>query len=73
MIDKLRRSLRRAAPILLALGLILSPAATTTSRAQEEFDVNGGSKSKGDPVPYYLGAGLLSMLVLFVVAKSARR
>ncbi|MHB1557497.1 MAG: hypothetical protein ACYC61_08460 [Isosphaeraceae bacterium] len=73
MIDMLWRSLRRAAPILLALGLILSPAATTTIRAQEEFDVNGGSKSKGDPVPYYLGAGMLSMLVLFVVAKSARR
>ncbi len=73
MIDMLRRSVRRTAPILLALGLFLSPAATSTTRAQEEFDVNGASKSKGDPVPYYLGAGLLSMLVMFVVAKSARR
>ena len=73
MIDMLRRLVRPIAPILLALGLVLSPAATSTSRAQEETDVNGQSTSKGDPVPYYLGAGLLSMLVMFVVAKSARR
>jgi hypothetical protein len=65
-----KRSARRIAPLLLALGLVLSPAASPTARAQEETP---GGESKGDPVPGYLGAGLLTMLVLFIVAKSARR
>jgi hypothetical protein len=72
MIDLLRRPLRRFAPILLALGLVLSPAAAPTARAQEEFNPEGSS-SKGDPVPGYLGAGLLMLLILFAVGKSARR
>ena len=42
-----------------------------TARAQEEAPAGG--ESKGDPVPGYLGAGLLTMLVLFIVGKSARR
>src|SRR5262249_6954590 len=65
------RSARRIAPLLLTLGLVLSPAASRTARAQEEAP--SGSESKGDPVPGYLGAGLLTMLVLFIVGKSARR
>ncbi len=58
---------------MLALGLVLSPAATPTARAQEEFNPDGPSASKGDPVPGYLGAGLLTLLILFAVGKSARR
>jgi hypothetical protein len=71
----LKRSARRIAPLLLTLGLILSPAASPTARAQEDPNAAGGSgeSSKGDPVPGYLGAGMLTMLILFLVAKSARR
>jgi hypothetical protein len=67
-----RRSARQIAPLLLTLGLVLSPAASPTVRAQEEGQSTGG-ESKGDPVPGYLGAGLLTMLILFIVGKSARR
>ena len=66
-----QRSTRRIAPVLLALGLLLSPAASRSVRAQEEAPAEGASK--GDPVPGYLGAGLLTLLVLFIVGKSARR
>jgi hypothetical protein len=68
----LKRSARRIAPMLLAAGLFLSPAAITTARAQEEA-ADTGPGSKGDPVPGYLGAGLLAMIVVFIVGKSARR
>jgi hypothetical protein len=68
----LKRSAPRIAPLLLAFGLILSPAASPTARAQEPPPA-GGEESKGDPVPGYLGAVLLTMMVLFVVGKSARR
>ena len=71
MTSLLRRSARRVAPLLLALGLVLSPAASPVARAQEEAPAE--SKGGGDPVPGYLGAGLLTLMVLFVVGKSARR
>jgi hypothetical protein len=71
MIPRLARSARRIAPLILAFGLVLSPAAGPSARAQEEAPAGG--ESKGDPVPGYLGAGLLTLLVLFVVGKSARR
>ncbi len=67
----LKRSARRIAPILLAAGLFLSPAAIPSARAQE-FPEPAGEK-KGDPVPGYLGVGLLTMIILFIVGKSARR
>ena len=72
MTDLLRRSSRRIAPWLLALGLVLSPAVSPTARAQEDPSAPA-EKSEGDPVPGYLGAGLLTMLILFIVGKSARR
>jgi hypothetical protein len=68
----IRRSARRIAPLLLALGLLLSPAIGPTARAQEDPNATG-EPSKGDPVPGYLGAGLLTLLILFIVGKSARR
>lgn len=63
---------RWMAPVLLAAGLVLAPPTAPTARAQEE--VPGEAKAKkGDPVPGYLGLGLLSMLAIFIVGKSARR
>ena len=73
MTSLFRRSARRIAPWLLALGLILSPAISSTARAQEDPTATAEGESKGDPVPGYLGAGLLTLLILFIVGKSARR
>jgi hypothetical protein len=42
------------------------------ARAQEA-PAGPEGESKGDPVPGYLGVGLLTMMVLFLVGKSARR
>jgi hypothetical protein len=67
----LKRSARRIAPMLLAATFFLSPAAIPSARAQD-FPEPAGEK-KGDPVPWYLGAGLLAMVILFCVGKSARR
>jgi hypothetical protein len=72
MIALLERSARRIAPLLLALGLILSPAISPTAHAQDDPNAPV-EKSAGDPVPGYLGAGLLTLLILFIVGKSARR
>ena len=72
MTGPLERSARRIAPFLLTFALFVSPAAAPSVHAQEETPAPG-SESKGDPVPGYLGAGLLTLLVLFIVGKSARR
>jgi hypothetical protein len=72
MIALFRRSARRIAPLLLAFGLLLSPAISPTARAQEDPTATA-EPSRGDPVPGYLGAGLLTLLILFIVGKSARR
>jgi hypothetical protein len=71
MTSLVARSARRIAPLILAVGLVLSPAASPIARAQEEPQAEGSSK--GDSVPGYLGAGLLTLLALFAVGKSARR
>lgn len=63
---------KRIGPLLLAFGLVLAPPSASTARAQEE-PAAAGDESKGDPVPGYLGAGLLTLLVLFIMGKSARR
>jgi hypothetical protein len=74
MILRLARSARWIAPLILAGGLVLSPAASPVARAQAQSETQQKEEdAKGDPVPGYLGAGILTMLVLFVVAKSARR
>ena len=65
------RIAKRLAPPMIALAFFLAPAAQPTARAQEETPAGG--ESKGDPVPGYLGAGLLTLMVLFIVGKSARR
>lgn len=71
MTDTLKRYARRLAPSMLALGLCLNPAIVPSAHAQEPEAT--AEKSEGDPVPGYLGAGLLTMLILFIVGKSARR
>jgi hypothetical protein len=73
MIAILKRFAPRIAPLILAVGLSLTPAFSPTVHAQEPATPGEGEKSEGDPVPGYLGAGMLVMLVLFVVGKSARR
>ncbi len=66
-----KRWARRIAPVLLAFGLVLTPAMTTTVRAQDE--AADAEKSEGRPLDGYFGAGVLTLLALFIVAKSARR
>ena len=66
------RFTRRIAPLLLAFGLALSPAMTTTGRAQEEAAPAAGENA-GRPLDGYLGTICLVLFALFVVGKSARR
>jgi hypothetical protein len=68
----LDRFTRRIAPLLLAFGLAMSPAMTTTVRAQDEAAPTG-EKAEGRPLDGYLGTICLVMFALFVVGKSARR
>ncbi len=67
-----KRWARRIAPLLLAFGLALTPAMTTTVRAQEPAPAEG-EKSEGRPLDGYLGTICLVLLALFIVGKSARR
>jgi hypothetical protein len=69
------RYTRWIAPLLLALGLSLSPALAPPVRAQEDGPATGteGGESKGRPWDGYFGTGVLIMLALWIVAKSARR
>jgi hypothetical protein len=53
---------------LLALGLIMSPAAF----AQEENEPAGGGE-KGRPLDGYLATAALCGMSLFIVGKTARR
>jgi hypothetical protein len=76
MTHVLHRWMRWFAPIVVALGLTLSPAPTRQVFAQVPDpsatpEPEGGEK--GRPLDGYLGTLCLVMLVLFVVAKSARR
>jgi hypothetical protein len=62
------------APIILALGLTLSPAPTRQVLAQEpDAAAEGGEESKGRPYDGYIATTCLVALALFIVAKSARR
>jgi hypothetical protein len=61
------------APIILALGLTLSPAPTRQVLAQEPEPAADPNGEKGRPLDGYLGTICLVMLALFIVAKSARR
>jgi hypothetical protein len=70
------RRMRWFAPIILATGLVLSPAPTRQAFAQVP-DPNAvpetGGGEKGRPLDGYLGTLCLVMFTLFTVARSARR
>jgi hypothetical protein len=63
------------APVLLGLGLLVTPAFSPPVRAQppadEIPDASGGEK--GRPLDGYLATITLVLLALFIVGKSARR
>jgi hypothetical protein len=72
MITTRNRFKRWIAPVLLGLGLWLTPAFSPPARAQEEApDASGGEK--GRPFDGYFATGTLMLLALFLVGKSARR
>ncbi|MEJ7636843.1 MAG: hypothetical protein WKF75_02340 [Singulisphaera sp.] len=64
------RLARLLAPLLLALTFGLTPS---SSRAQPPEEPVAEEEGSGNPVPGYLATGLLGGLILFIVAKSARR
>jgi hypothetical protein len=69
-----RALLRSALTLTLTLSLVLSLGLTPTpTRAQNEPPPAGGEGEKGRPLDGYIATGCLVGLVLFLVAKSARR
>jgi hypothetical protein len=72
-----RRSIRRIAPVLLALGLTLTPISSQPARAQGPNDPaaapEGEGRGQGRPLDGYFGTAVLLGLALFIVGKSARR
>jgi hypothetical protein len=64
------RFARTLAPMLLALMFGLAPS---PSRAQPPEEPAAAEESSGNPVPGYVATGLLGLLILFIVGKSARR
>ncbi len=72
MMTTRNRFKRWIAPVLLGMGLLLTPAFSPPARAQEEIpDASGGEK--GRPLDGYLATISLMLLALFLVGKSARR
>ena len=62
---------RFVAPVVLGLGLCVTPAFSPPARAQEETaDANA---EKGRPFDGYIATISLMLLALFIVGKSARR
>jgi hypothetical protein len=59
------------APVLLGVGLSISPTFSPPARAQDIPDASGGEK--GRPLDGYLATITLALLALFLVGKSARR
>ena len=64
------RLARTFAPLLLALAFGLAPS---PSRAQAPEDAPPAEEGSGSPISGYAATGILSALILFIVAKSARR
>jgi hypothetical protein len=74
MTHQFHRWMRWFAPIILALGLTLSPAPNRQVLAQvPDAAAEGGDGEKGRPLDGYIGTAILVFLALFIVAKSARR
>ncbi len=64
------RLARTLAPLLLALTFGLAPS---PSRAQPPEEPVAEEEGSGNPVPGYIATGMLGLLILFIVGKSARR
>ena len=64
------RLARMLAPLLLALTFGLAPS---PSRAQPPEEPVAEEEGSGNPVPGYIATGMLGLLILFIVGKSARR
>ena len=71
MIKPRNRFKRWIAPVLLGLGLSMTPAFSPPARAQEE--ATDPNAEKGRPLDGYLATITLALLALFLVGKSARR
>jgi hypothetical protein len=73
---RLYRWIRWLAPVILAIGLVFSPAPSRQALAQVG-DPNAVAEpegeGKGRPYDGYIGTACLVFFALFVVAKSARR
>ena len=72
MIKPRNRFKRWIAPVLLGLGLSMTPAFSPPARAKRKHPTPGG-ESKGRPFDGYLATITLVLLALFLVGKSARR
>jgi len=73
-----RRWTRRIAPVLLVLGLTLTPILSHPARAQAPNDPAAADeapagKGEGRMWGGYIGTAILVFLALFIVGKSARR
>jgi len=73
-----RRWTRPIAPVLLVLGLTLTPILSHPARAQGPNDAAAAEdetagKGTGRPLDGYIGTAILVFLALFIVGKSARR
>jgi hypothetical protein len=71
MIHLSNRWKRLIAPVVLGLGLCMTPAFSPPARAQEA--AADAESSEGRPLDGYLGTITLMLLALFIVGKSARR
>jgi hypothetical protein len=67
------RCKRWIAPVLLGLGLSLTPTFAPPVRAQAPEEAADPNGEKGRPLDGYLGTLVLVLLALFLVGKSARR
>jgi hypothetical protein len=73
MINLSNRWKRFIAPVVLGLGLCVSPALSPRVRAQAPEETADPNAEKGRPLDGYLATITLMLLALFLVGKSARR
>jgi hypothetical protein len=64
---------RWIAPVLLGVGLSLTPAVCPPAHAQAPEETADPNGEKGRPLDGYLATLTLVLLALFLVGKSARR
>jgi hypothetical protein len=69
----MKRMPRILAPLALLAALLLAAPAPARAQQEEAPAAAEGESSGGDSWYGYVGTGLLSAMVLFIVCKSARR